>query len=102
MARGTIDVAGTMSVYFTNFTLYALYKAETDQLITFRALDDLGQGYVFTLPAVTLMNPQVVAGGPDTDVVSEFELEGNGETTSGGPYEGVIMQIDKIDAVIIS
>lgn len=97
MARGTIDVSGTMSVYFTDFTLYDLYKAETDQLISFAALDDLGEGYIFTLPGVTLMNPTVVAGGPDTDVVSEFELEGNGGT---GDYAGVIMQIDKIPAAI--
>ena len=97
MARGTIDVSGSMSVYFTNFDLYTLYKNETDQLVSFAALDDLGQGYIFTLPGVTLMNPQVVAGGPDTDIVSEFELEGNAGT---GVYDGVIMQIDKIPAAI--
>lgn len=97
MARGTIDVSGTMSVYFTDFTLYTLYKNETDQIVSFAALDDLGQGYIFTLPGVTLMNPQVVAGGPDTDIVSEFELEGNG---GSGVYDGVIMQIDKIPAAI--
>lgn len=97
MARGTIDVSGTMSVYFTDFVLYDLYKAETDQLISFAALDNNGEGYVFTLPGATLMNPTVVAGGPDTDVVSEFELEGNGGT---GVFDGVIMQIDKIPAAI--
>ncbi len=93
MARGTIDVSGTMSVYFTDFVLYQLYKDETDQIISFRALDDTGEGYIFTLPGVTLMNPQVVAGGPDTDVVSEFELEGNEGT---GDYVGVVFQIDSI------
>jgi hypothetical protein len=97
MARGTIDVSGTMSVYFTDFTLYALYKNETDQIISFAALDNNGEGYIFTLPGVTLMNPTVVAGGPDTDVVSEFELEGN---EGSGVYAGVIMQIDKIPAAI--
>ena len=99
MARGTIDMNGTMSVYFTSFTLYALYKAETDQLISFRALDDLGQGYIFTIPAATLMNPAIVAGGPDTDVVAEFEIEGNGPPASDVVYNGVIFQIDKIPAV---
>lgn len=97
MARGTIDVSGSMSVYFTDFTLYDLYKNETDQVISFAALDNTGAGYIFTLPGVTLMNPTVVAGGPDTDVVSEFELEGNGGT---GVYDGVIMQIDKIPAAV--
>lgn len=97
MARGTIDVSGSMSVYFTDFTLYTLYKNETDQLVSFAALDDTGAGYIFTLPGVTLMNPTVVAGGPDTDIVSEFELEGNG---GSGDYDGVIMQIDKIPAAV--
>jgi hypothetical protein len=97
MARGTIDVSGTMSVYFTDFTLYALYKAETDQIISFAALDDAGAGYIFTLPGATLMNPTIVAGGPDTDIVSDFELEGNEGT---GDFVGVIMQIDKIPAAL--
>ncbi len=97
MARGTIDVSGTMSIYFTDFTQYALYKAETDHVISFAALDDLGQGYIFTLPGATLMNPTVVAGGPDSDIVSDFELEGNEGT---GAYVGVIMQIDKIPAAL--
>ena len=97
MARGTIDVNGTMSVYFTDFTLYNLYKAETDQQISFAALDNTGAGYIFTLPGATLMNPTIVAGGPDTDIVSDFELEGNEGT---GVYAGVIFQIDKIFAAI--
>jgi hypothetical protein len=97
MARGTIDVNGTMSVYFTDFTLYNLYKAETDQLISFAALDNTGAGYIFTLPGATLMNPTIVAGGPDTDIVSDFELEGNEGT---GVYAGVIFQIDKVFAAI--
>ena len=97
MARGTIDVSGSMSVYFTDFTLYDLYKAETDQIISFAALDDTGAGYIFTLPGVTLMNPSIVAGGPDTDIVSDFELEGN---EGSGVYAGVIMQIDAIPAAI--
>ena len=97
MARGTIDVSGTMSVYFTDFTLYALYKAESDHIISFAALDNTGAGYIFTLPGATLMNPTIVAGSPDTDIVSEFELEGNEGT---GVYAGVIMQIDRIPAAI--
>lgn len=97
MARGTIDVSGTMSVYFTNFTLYDLYKAETDQIISFAALDDTGAGYIFTLPGATLMNPTIVAGGPDTDIVSDFELEGN---EGSGDFAGVIFQIDRIPAAL--
>ncbi len=103
MGRGTITAAGTLSVYFIDFTLYDLYKNETDSIVSFAALDDLGEGYIITLPAATLMNPTVVAGGPDTDVVSEFELEAN-PASSGEYFTGltipVTIQIDKIPAAI--
>lgn len=95
MARGTLEVSGTMSTYFKDFTMYDLYKAETDQLVSFRALDNTGAGYVITLPAATLMNPQIVAGGPNQDVLAEFELEGNPGT---GIYNNVVIQIDRIPA----
>jgi hypothetical protein len=100
MARGTLTVSGTLSVYFTDFTLYDLYKNETDSLVSFAAVDQSGDGYIFTLPAATLMNPSIVAGGPDTDVVSEFELEGNPAPASDTVYSGVTIQIDKIPAAI--
>ncbi|MEK0325339.1 MAG: phage tail tube protein [Nitrosopumilus sp.] len=77
IGRGTLGVEGTISVYFKNFSLYDLYTAETDSVLSFVAVDDNLDGYVITLPAVTLMNPSIVAGGPDTDLVAEFTLEGN-------------------------
>lgn len=95
MARGTLEISGTMSTYFTDFTMYDLYKAETDQLVTFEAVDNTGAGYVICLPAATLMNPQIVAGGPDSDVLAEFELEGN---AGAGVYADVVLQITKIPA----
>ena len=98
MGRGTLQVAGTLSMYFANFTLYDNYKNETDLRIAFRLQDSDGAAYIVTLPAVTLMNPQIVAGGPDTDLVSEFELEGNPAPASDTVYAGVTIQIDKFPA----
>jgi hypothetical protein len=93
IGHGTLSLDGKISIYFKDFSLYDLYKAETDQQITFRALDNAGLGYIFTLPSVTLVNPQIVAGGPDTDLVSNFTLEGN--AGASGAYNGVLLQIDR-------
>jgi hypothetical protein len=98
MGRGTIVVGGTFTIYFLDFTQYDLYTNETDSIVSFAAIDSDGDGYVFTLPAATLMNPTIVAGGPDSDIVSEFELEGNAATAA--PYVGVTIQIDKIPAAL--
>lgn len=89
MGRGTIDVSGTVSMYFKDFTMYDLYKNETDIKLDVDLTDDLGDGYRITLPAVTLMNPTIVAGGPDQDVMAEFQLEGN-------PLANVIMTVLKL------
>ena len=82
IGRGTIDVSGTIQLYFEDFTMYDLYKAETDVVVEFDITDDQGDGYHINLPAVTLMNPSIVAGGPDTDVLAEFQLEGNPDATN--------------------
>lgn len=91
MGRGTLTVTGTLSVYFKDFTLYDMYKAETDHLISFKALDNAGEGYIITLPATTLLNPKVMAGGEDTDVMAEFSLEASKDSTYG-----CTIQIDAI------
>lgn len=77
LGRGTIDLSGTLSLYFKDFTMYDLYKNETDVNISFVLKDNTGKGYGITIPAATLMNPSIVAGGPDSDVMAEFQLEGN-------------------------
>ena len=93
MARGTIQVDGNISIYFTNFTLYDKYSSETDVALTFRLEDNTGAGYVFTMPQVSLMNPAIQAGGPDTDVLANFALE-----ASQDPVTDCTIQIDKFDA----
>ena len=93
MGRGTFSVSGSLSAYFNNLTLYNLYKNETEVAVSWLTEDSDGNGYYWTLPGVTLMNPSIVAGGPDTDIIAEFELEAN-PTTIGGELK--TMQIDKL------
>jgi len=88
IGRGTLDVNGSLVMYFKDFTQYSLYKAETDVSLNFDLTDDTGAGYTFTLPVVTLMNPTIVAGGPDSDVMAEFQLEGNPDATN------IILEMD--------
>jgi len=89
-------VSGGLSIYFKDFTEYDLAKDETDVLVSFRAIDADGAGYVLTLPSCVLLNPQITSGGPDSDLMAEFELEVNPATDEA--YSGVTMQIDKLPA----
>lgn len=93
IGRGTLDVNGSVTMYFKDFVQYQLYKDETDIKFEFQLLDDQGDGYTITLPVVTLMNPTIVAGGPDSDVMAEFQLEGNPDAA------GTIIEIDRVTGV---
>lgn len=90
IGRGTLNVTGSIVMYFANFDQYDLYKSEADTKIEFSLTDSGADGYKFTLPAATLMNPTIVAGGPDSDVMAEFQLEGNPDSN------GVILMIDTV------
>lgn len=83
MLRGTLTVTGSVRTYFRTFALYELYQAETMHAISFTSEDADGALYTITLPAATLMNPTITAGGPGQAVMAEFQLEGNPDPTLG-------------------
>lgn len=77
IGKGKLLINGNLSTYFKDFSLYTEFKNETGGPIWFQALDSDGNGYVITICNATIMNPKVVAGGPNQDVMADFELEGN-------------------------
>lgn len=83
LTRGTLTVSGSVRMFFRDFTYYDLYKAETQVNLSYRTLDAAGVGYLLTIPAATLLNPQIVAGGPGQPVMAEFQLEGAPHSTLG-------------------
>jgi hypothetical protein len=77
--RGTIGVGGKLDVYFKDFSTYLLYANETPNMFAVHLTDPTAPAsrYILTLPSITVMNPQITAGGPDTDLMANFTLEGN-------------------------
>lgn len=73
---GQLMPAGQLEIYFKDFTLYTLFKNETRSRVASRAQDPDGNAYIFTLSGANLMNPQIVAGGPNQPVMARFEIEG--------------------------
>lgn len=80
---GTLEVTGTLKVYFKDFTLYTIFKNETAGALEFIMRDASSNAYVITIPNATIMNPQIVAGGPGQAVYATFNIEGNPQTAGG-------------------
>lgn len=95
MRKGLLEVSGSIDLYFKSFDQYEEYKAETASMFSFAACDLTGAGFVFTLTNGTLMDPKIVAGGPNQDVMATFNVEGNPSATSG-MFGGACLQIDKV------
>jgi hypothetical protein len=93
MLGGTFTGAGRLRTFFKDFTLYDRFKSEAAGRIAFRTADDTGAGYVFTGLNTTIVNPQIVAGGPGQAVMAEFALELNPDATTGKT-----LQIDRAPA----
>jgi hypothetical protein len=95
IGTGQIMVSGTLETYFKDFSLYDEFISETGGPISFLAQDNTGAGYMFTVTNATIMNPKVVAGGPNQDVMASFELEGN---PGASLFGSTTIQIDKFTA----
>jgi hypothetical protein len=93
MLGGTFTGAGRLRTFFKDFTLYDRFKSEAVGRIAFRTADDTGAGYVFTGLNTTIVNPQIVAGGPGQAVMAEFALELNPDATTSKT-----LQIDRAPA----
>lgn len=90
---GTFTATGRLQTYFRDFTLYDRFKAETGGTLSFRTLDADGAAYQITVLNATIINPQIVAGGPNQAIMAEFAVEAN--PSSLGPT----LQIDRFPAV---
>ena len=93
IGTGQITLAGTLETYFKDFSLYDEFISELGGPISFRAYDNAGNGYCFTICNATIMNPKINAGGPNQDVMATFELEGNPDEAA--LFGGKTLQIDK-------
>lgn len=92
LGTGQIGVNGTLETYFKDFALYDEFISELGGPISFSAVDNTGAGYMFTICNATIMNPKIVSGGPNQDVMASFELEGNPGSTIWG---NKTIQIDR-------
>jgi len=95
MRKGLLEATGSVSLYFRTFDQYTEFINETKAMLSFSACDSLGAGFVFTLANAALMDPKIVAGGPNQDVMADFTLEGN-PSASAGIFGGCTLQIDKV------
>ncbi|MDB5415101.1 MAG: hypothetical protein JWR10_3436 [Rubritepida sp.] len=90
---GQLNPGGTLEVLFRNESIYTLFAAETQRLISWTMRDPQDNAYAVSMPAAVLMNGSPQAGGPNQTVRSSFTIEGAQDLST------FAIQIDRFPAV---
>lgn len=79
---GLCEVTGTLNAYFLNQTLYDKYLAGTATGLSFQVIDDAGNAYIFTFPAIEFETDAVNAGGQNQDVMENISWRAKRDPTT--------------------
>lgn len=76
IASGTLDIKGSLEVYFANATLYQKFISNQDSSIVLPLLDPSGNGYVIVVPRIKFGSCKITSGSLDTDVMASMDFTG--------------------------
>ncbi len=74
VGTGTVEVTGTVQIHFATHTLFDKYLNQTETSLVLAIEGGAGNRYIIDLPAIKLTNGTRLAGGPNTDVIGDFEF----------------------------
>ncbi len=74
IGSGTINLTGSMSMYFADKTIFDKFVANTNTSLVFSTMDSSGNGYVFSMPVVNISSYKVTAGGKDADMMADVQF----------------------------
>ncbi len=101
IGSGTINITGSLSVYFADGTLFDKFKANTNSSIIFPSLDTLGNGYVFSLPVANISSWKVAAGSKDADLMVDLQFIGLRDASNADATLRKAFFIDRVGSVIL-
>lgn len=96
IGSGTIELTGTLEVYFANGALFDKFKSNTNIALTISTLDNAGNGYVITIPKANISSMEVNASAKDQDLMLSMEFTGLRDL---GNTEAALRQVIFMDRV---
>lgn len=101
IGAGTINVSGSMSVYFADGTLFDKFKANTNTSIIFSSQDSSGNGYVFTIPVANISSWKVTAGSKDQDMMVDLQFIGLRDASNATPALQKAIFVDRFGTAVV-
>jgi len=82
VAAGEFSVTGNLNVYFQDWTAYQKFLDNDASSLRFK-LSDVNGAYYFNVPRIKFPTLEVVAGGPNQDVIATGTYQGLLDITTG-------------------
>jgi hypothetical protein len=101
IASGTLQVKGSLEVYFANETIYNQYLNSTYTSLSVSSQDALGNGYVITMPHTILTTGKVAAGAINQDLIATFDYEAKADLGNANPLLQQTIFIDRVGAAVV-
>jgi len=74
MGSGSVEITGSITLHLLTAALFDKYLDQDVTSIVLAVRDTDGNGYIFELPSVKIIDGTRSAGGINTDVIGEFEF----------------------------
>lgn len=100
IGSGDLQFTGSLEVYFADGAIYDKFINDTYTSLIVSTQDTAGNGYVFSLPRVLLMNGRVVAQGENQDVMATFDFEAFADDANATAALRKTIFVDRVGAAV--
>lgn len=100
ISDGSFKVSGSFEAYFADGAMYNRFLQDIETSLNFSVQDELGNGYVFSLPKVNLSSGQVNAGARDQDIMATFEFMALSDDANAVPALRKTIFIDRVGVAV--
>ena len=97
IGSGSLELKGSLSAYFENGLLYQKFLTNASSSLSFRVIDNAGNGYIITLPFIKYSDATVAGGSMNTDIMVDMSYSALREPVVGGST----IIIDRVGAAVV-
>lgn len=97
VGSGTLELKGALSAYFADAVLYQKFLTNASSSLSFRVIDNAGNGYIITLPFIKYSDATIAGGSINTDIMVDMAYTALREPVVGGST----IIIDRVGAAVV-
>lgn len=100
VGNGNITCEVSVDMYYSSNSIYTRFLSNTNTELSFTTVDSSGNGYVITLPNVTIKSYDAPAGGENQDLMAKVVFEGLRDAANADSTLRQLIFIDRVGVAV--